>query len=37
MLEWDLSSSEGNVEEWNVKENGNKGSLREESEVTEAV
>ena len=35
--EWDLSGSEGNVKEWDVKEDGNKGGLREESEVTETV
>jgi hypothetical protein len=35
--EWDLSGTEGNVEEWDVKEDGNEGGLREESEVTEAV
>jgi len=35
--EWDLSGSEGNVKEWDIKEDGNKGGLREESEVTETV
>lgn len=32
-----MSGTEGNVEEWDVKEDGNEGGLREESEVTEAV
>jgi hypothetical protein len=35
--EWDLSGSEGDVEEWNVKEDGNEEGLREESEVSEGV
>jgi len=35
--EWDLSGSEGDVKEWNVKEDGNEEGLREESEVSEGV
>jgi len=35
--EWDLSGTEGNVKEWNVKEDSNESGLREESEVTETV
>jgi len=32
-----LSGTEGNVKEWDVKEDGNESGLREESEVTETV
>ena len=35
--EWNLSGSESNVEEWNVEEQGDEGSLEEEAEVTELV
>ena len=37
MSEWNLSGSESNVEEWNVEEDGDEGSLEEEAEVTELV
>lgn len=37
MLEWNLSGSESQVENWNVKENGDKGGLEEDSEVTHGV
>jgi len=35
--EWNWSGTEGNVQEWNVQEDGDEGSLEEESEVTEVV
>ena len=35
--EWNLSSTKGNVEEWDVKEDSNEGSLGEKSKVTERV
>ena len=35
--EWNWSGTKSNVQEWNVKEDGDKGGLEEESEVTEVV
>lgn len=35
--EWNLSGSEGGVEEWHVKEEGNESGLEEKSEVSESV
>ena len=35
--EWNLSGSQGGVQEWNVKEDGNKSGLEEKSEVSEGV
>ena len=35
--EWDLSGTEGGVEEWDVEEDGDEGSLGEETEVSEHV
>ena len=35
--EWNLSCTEGNVEEWDVKEDSNESSLGEKSKVTERV
>lgn len=37
MWEWDLSGSEGNIEEWNVEEDGDESGLEEKSEVSEVV
>ena len=37
MWEWDLSGSEGNIKEWNVKEDGDESGLEEKSEVSEVV
>jgi hypothetical protein len=35
--EWDLSGTESVVEEWDVEEDGDEGSLGEETEVTKHV
>lgn len=35
--EWNWSGTKGNVQEWNVEEDGDEGSFEEESEVTEVV
>ena len=37
MWEWNLSGSQGGVQEWNIKENGNECGFEEESEVSESV
>ena len=35
--EWNWSGTKGDVQEWNVQEDGDEGSFEEESEVTEVV
>ena len=35
--EWNWSGTKGNVQEWNVQEDGDEGGFEEESEVTEVV
>jgi len=35
--EWNWSGTKGDVQEWNVQEDGDEGGLEEESEVTEVV
>jgi len=37
MWEWDLSGTEGNIQEWNVKEDGNECGFGEKTEVSERV
>lgn len=37
MLEWDLSGSESQVQDWDVKKDCDKGGLEEDSEVTHCV
>lgn len=37
MGEWNLSSSECHIQEWDVQEDADEGGLEEESEVAEAV
>ena len=37
MWEWNLSGSQGGVQEWNIKEKSNECGFEEESEVSETV
>lgn len=37
MWEWNLSSSQGSVHEWNVQEDGNEGGFEEQTKVSKTV